>query len=97
MTDFEVRHLIAKLYCKTDVSSICYKVERLRNIEKDMKCYEVSWVPVMWANRLVQEAWQNEQTKMDILHCLRLIDSFDYIEECNRKTLNYGWINFPLA
>ena len=71
-----------------------YKVEKLKKIE--VKC-EVSWVPIMWANRLVTEAWQEEKTKMDILHCIDLINSFDYIEERNRKTLNYGWINFPLA
>ncbi len=26
-----------------------------------------------------------------------LITSFDYIENCNRKLLSYGWVNFPLA
>ena len=26
-----------------------------------------------------------------------LISSFDYVEGCNRKILNYGWVNFPLA
>ena len=26
-----------------------------------------------------------------------LVNSFDYIEDCNRKILNYGWIEFPLA
>ena len=26
-----------------------------------------------------------------------LISSFDYVEGCNRKILNFGWVNFPLA
>ena len=26
-----------------------------------------------------------------------LISSLDYVESCNRKILNYGWVNFPLA
>ena len=26
-----------------------------------------------------------------------LVSAFDYIEEQNRKILNYGWVNFPLA
>ena len=26
-----------------------------------------------------------------------LISGFDYIETSNRKLLNYGWVNFPLA
>ena len=26
-----------------------------------------------------------------------LINSFDYMEISNRKILNYGWVNFPLA
>ena len=25
------------------------------------------------------------------------MSAFDYIEEQNRKILNYGWVNFPLA
>ena len=36
---------------------------------------------------------------MDDRGCVveRLISSFEYIEVCNRKLLNYGWVNFPLA
>ena len=26
-----------------------------------------------------------------------LVNGFDYIEADNRKILNYGWVNFPLA
>ena len=26
-----------------------------------------------------------------------LVSAFDYIEADNRKILNYGWVNFPLA
>ena len=26
-----------------------------------------------------------------------LVSSFEYLEICNRKILNYGWVNFPLA
>ena len=26
-----------------------------------------------------------------------LVSGFDYIESSNRKILNYGWVNFPLA
>ena len=25
------------------------------------------------------------------------VTSFEYIEDCNRKILNYGWVEFPLA
>ena len=26
-----------------------------------------------------------------------MVTAFEYVEDCNRKVLNYGWIEFPLA
>jgi hypothetical protein len=26
-----------------------------------------------------------------------LIAAFDYLENCNRRIFNHGWVNFPLA
>ena len=26
-----------------------------------------------------------------------LIKAFDYLENCNRRIFNHGWVNFPLA
>ena len=26
-----------------------------------------------------------------------LITSFDYLENCNRRIFNHGWVNFPLG
>ena len=26
-----------------------------------------------------------------------IMSSFDYLENCNRRIFNHGWVNFPLA
>ena len=26
-----------------------------------------------------------------------MVTAFEYVEDCNRKVLNYSWIEFPLA
>ena len=37
----------------------------------------------------------NQQVEAPIF--ASLVNGFDYIEADNRKILNYGWVNFPLA
>ncbi len=53
--------------------------------------------PILWALKLIQRARTEGKIAIEPPVYANLISSFDYIEGCNRKILNYGWINFPLA
>eukprot|EP00094_Tigriopus_californicus_P009661 TCALIF_09314-PA protein Name:"Similar to Best3 Bestrophin-3 (Mus musculus)" AED:0.15 eAED:0.16 QI:0/0.2/0/1/0.6/0.5/6/0/983 len=59
--------------------------------------HELTWLPLLWAMKLLQRARTEGKITLEPPAYVNLISSFDYIETCNRKILNYGWVNFPLA
>jgi hypothetical protein len=63
---------------------------------------------VLWALKLLCRAREEGKIKMEApvgrgegaILCqvwANMVSSFEYVEDCNRKILNYGWIEFPLA
>ena len=59
--------------------------------------HESTWTPILWATKLITRARIDEKIQMDPPSYNNLQNSFDKIESANRKILNYGWVNFPLA
>ena len=59
--------------------------------------HEYTWVPILWACKLIQRARTEGKVVIEPPVYANLISSLDYVEGCNRKILNYGWVNFPLA
>ncbi len=73
-----------------------HEVDRL--LAADAKTpHESTWTPILWAVKLLQRARSEGKIAMEAPVYANLISSIDYVESCNRKILNYGWINFPLA
>ena len=73
-----------------------HEVDRL--LAADAKTpHESTWTPILWAVKLLQRARSEKKIAMEAPVYASLISSIDYVESCNRKILNYGWINFPLA
>ena len=58
---------------------------------------ESTWVPLMWAMRLITNAFVEKKIDIPAPVYSHLQGAFDSIERNNRKLLNYGWMNFPLA
>ena len=73
-----------------------HEVERLKGVQKKTP-HEYTWVPILWACKLIQRARTEGKITIEPPVYANLISSLDYIEESNRNVLNYGWINFPLA
>ena len=59
--------------------------------------HESTWTPILWATKLITRARIDEKVQIDPPSYNNLQNSFDKIESANRKILNYGWVNFPLA
>ena len=72
------------------------EAKRLLKVEAKVR-HESSWMPIVWANKLLQKARAEGKIKIEPPVFANLISSLDYVEGCNRKILNYGWVNFPLA
>ena len=73
-----------------------HEVERL--IRADIKTpHESTWTPILWALKLLERARSNGRIKTEAAIWSSLISSFEYLEISNRRILQYGWINFPLA
>ena len=72
------------------------EVKRLKLIEKTIE-HESTWVPLLWALKLLAKA--RSEGRIDVPPPLfgQIQAAFDDIERSNRKVLNYGWVNFPLA
>ena len=58
---------------------------------------ESTWVPLMWAMRLISNACDEKKIELPAAVFSHLQGTFDSIERNNRMLLNYGWMNFPLA
>ena len=59
--------------------------------------HEATWTPVLWAQRLVCGARRMGKVQLEGPIYSNLMDSFEEIEQSNRKILNFGWVEFPLA
>ncbi len=73
-----------------------HEVERLTKVDARTP-HESTWTPILWALKLLQRARTEGKITVEAPVYASLISGFDYLETCNRKMLNYGWVNFPLA
>ncbi len=73
-----------------------HEAERLRQIDERTP-HESTWTPLLWALKLIQRARTEGKIVIEAPVYGTLVAGFDYIETSNRKILNYGWVNFPLA
>ena len=73
-----------------------HEVERL--IHADLRTpHESTWTPMLWALKLLERARTEGKITIEAPVWSSLIGAFEYLEINNRKLLNYGWVNFPLA
>ena len=63
----------------------------------DRTPHESSWAPLLWAMKLLTRAKDEGRITISEPVFANLQSSFSEIEDCNRKLLSYGWVNFPLA
>ena len=73
-----------------------HEAKRLQEIETRTP-HEATWTPILWALKLIQRARTQNKIQIEAPVFASLVTSFDYVEQCNRTILNYGWVNFPLA
>ena len=73
-----------------------HEAERLK-IEENKTPHESTWVPILWALKLLAKARNDQRIKLEAPIFGQIQSAFEDIERSNRKILNYGWINFPLA
>lgn len=73
-----------------------HEAERLLRVERGTP-HESTWTPVLWALKLLERARVTQKVTIEPPIFANLVSSFDSIENANRKLLNYGWVNFPLA
>ncbi|QQP50789.1 Bestrophin -like protein [Caligus rogercresseyi] len=73
-----------------------HEAERLEKIDAKTP-HESSWTPLLWANKLLQKARSEGKITIEPPLFGNLISSFDFVDTANRKILNYGLVNFPLA
>ena len=59
--------------------------------------YETTWTPILWAVNLLQRERVAGRITIEAPTYARLIEAFDYIDNCNRQIFNHGWVNFPLG
>ena len=70
--------------------------ERLKKIDERTP-HESTWAPILWAMKLLTLARMEKKVTIEAPIFANLQNSFDELEKANRKILNYGWGNFPLA
>ena len=72
------------------------EVGRLKKAHE--KCpHEMTWVPLMWALKLLRKARKEKKIEIEAPIFGQIQTRFEEIEKLNRKVLNHGWVNFPLA
>ena len=59
--------------------------------------HESTWTPMLWALKLLERARTEGKITIEAPVWANLIGAFEYLEINNRKLLNHGWVNFPLA
>jgi len=73
-----------------------HEAERLERVDFRTP-HEATWTPILWALKLLCRARKLGKVTLEPPIYANLVTSFEYIEDCNRKILNYGWVEFPLA
>ena len=73
-----------------------HEMSRLENVDRKTP-HESTWVPLLWAMKLIARARKDCKVQIEAPVFSHMQSAFDNIERNNRKLLNYGWINFPLA
>jgi hypothetical protein len=51
----------------------------------------------MWAINLLQKERTEGRLKIEATIYANIINSFEYLETCNRRIFNHGWVNFPFG
>ena len=59
--------------------------------------HEMTWLPIMWALKLLSKARRDKKIEIEAPMFCQIQSRIEEIEKSNRKILNYGWVNFPLA
>ena len=73
-----------------------HEVERL--IRADIKTpHESTWTPMLWALKLLERSRAGGKITIEAPVWSSLISAFEYLEITNRRILQYGWKNFPIA
>ena len=74
-----------------------HEVERLEKTDAKTPMDKTTWAPMLWAMKLITKARTDKKIEIAPPVYGNLLSSFEAIEAANRKILNYGWVNFPLA
>ena len=72
------------------------EAEKLKKCSEKM-LHETTWLPIMWALKLLSKARRDKKIEIEAPIFGQIQSKFEEIEILNRKILNYGWVNFPLA
>lgn len=72
------------------------EVKRLEKTDQKTP-HESTWIPILWAMKLLTRARTEGKIEVEAPIFANLQSSFESVESANRKILNYGWVNFPLA
>ena len=73
-----------------------HEAERLEAVDRRTH-HETTYIPILWAMNLIQTAREEGRINIEPPAYNGLISAFDYLENCNRRIFNHGWVNFPLA
>ena len=73
-----------------------HEAVRLAKID-DNTPHETTWTPILWAVNLLQTERVAGRITVEAPIFSNLIGAFDYIDNCNRRIFNHGWVNFPLG
>lgn len=73
-----------------------HEAERLERVDFRTP-HEATWTPILWALKLVAKARTRGEVTLEPPVYANFVTTLEYIEDCNRKILNYGWVEFPLA
>ena len=73
-----------------------HEAERLQRVDLRTP-HEATFTPILWALKLLCIARKKGKVNLEAPIYANLVCCFEYIEECNRKILNFGWLEFPLA
>ena len=73
-----------------------HEVKRLK-IVGNKTPHDSTWTPILWAMKVLSKARQEGKIKMEAPVFASMNSCFEELQDTNRKILNYGWMNFPLA
>ena len=73
-----------------------HEADRLQRVDFRTP-HEATWTPILWALKLICKARAKGEVTIEPPVYANFVNTFEYIEDCNRRILNYGWVEFPLA